>query len=338
MNQVLIEAAHGHYDKKNYAEAADLYHQHLKLCPNDDLAWSLYGMCLFNLRKYIESVSAFRKSLNLKEDIPTWNVLVMALFESGNQVEAAREGSMLLRKKDELAVVAYKTSCSADLVMPKGTSGKDKIISFSLWGDRPEYTFGAILNAQLLPFIYIGWRGRFYCDSSVPVSVTDEIKRLGSEIVVVTDSDLQGIRGHWRFFVANDSGVERFVCRDTDSRLNVQEFLAVDNWQRSQFAFHIMRDHVYHMELMLAGMWGGLGGVLPSIPDAVLSDRRFYENSFGDQLFLAERVWPIARQSVLIHDSIYSEFGSKPFPGEYRLPRPGHVGASVKSLSPWRLA
>jgi len=34
---------------------------------------------------------------------------------------------------------------------------KKKIISFSLWGDKPMYTIGAIKNAKLAEEIYPGW-------------------------------------------------------------------------------------------------------------------------------------------------------------------------------------
>lgn len=38
-----------------------------------------------------------------------------------------------------------------------------KIIAFSLWGDNPKYTVGAIKNAKLTSEIYPGWISRFYC-------------------------------------------------------------------------------------------------------------------------------------------------------------------------------
>ncbi len=46
-----------------------------------------------------------------------------------------------------------------------------KIISFSLWGDNPKYTIGAIRNAELTPIIYPGWISRFYCGESVPTEI-----------------------------------------------------------------------------------------------------------------------------------------------------------------------
>ena len=46
-----------------------------------------------------------------------------------------------------------------------------KIISFSLWGDNPKYTIGAINNAKLSQSIYPDWICRFYCGKSVPEEI-----------------------------------------------------------------------------------------------------------------------------------------------------------------------
>jgi hypothetical protein len=51
--------------------------------------------------------------------------------------------------------------------------------------------------------------------------------------------------------------------RDADSVLNLRERLAVDDWLASGRWFHIMRDWWSHTDLVLAGMWGGVAGVLP---------------------------------------------------------------------------
>ena len=40
-----------------------------------------------------------------------------------------------------------------------------KIIAFSLWGDQPKYTVGAIKNADLAKEIYPDWTCRFISDS-----------------------------------------------------------------------------------------------------------------------------------------------------------------------------
>ncbi len=50
-----------------------------------------------------------------------------------------------------------------------------KIISFSLWGDNPKYTIGAIENAKLAKTIYPDWICRFYVGNSTPDEIWDEL-------------------------------------------------------------------------------------------------------------------------------------------------------------------
>mgnify|MGYP006292180853 FL=1 len=49
--------------------------------------------------------------------------------------------------------------------------------------------------------------------------------------------------------------------RDADSVLNIRERAAVDDWLASGAAFHVMRDHPVHCDLMLAGMGGRIAAI-----------------------------------------------------------------------------
>jgi hypothetical protein len=59
-----------------------------------------------------------------------------------------------------------------------------------------------------------------------------------------------------------------------------------------------MRDHIYHMDLMLAGMWGGKAGVLPNLRQRLLAMPKYFNNRFADQSFLMNEVWPLIRDDV----------------------------------------
>jgi hypothetical protein len=58
-----------------------------------------------------------------------------------------------------------------------------------------------------------------------------------------------GLRGQelngrtWRFAVASDPAVARFLVRDVDSRLSSREVAAVQDWVLRKKPFHVMRDH-----------------------------------------------------------------------------------------------
>ena len=60
----------------------------------------------------------------------------------------------------------------------------------------------------------------------------------------------------WRFQPNDDREVERFIVRDTDSRITNREKVAVDEWITDNKVLHIMRDHPHHNYTILGGMWG----------------------------------------------------------------------------------
>lgn len=213
---------------------------------------------------------------------------------------------------------------------------KKNVISFSLWGDHPRYLRGAIRNAQAAVDVYPGWVCRFYCDDSVPAAVLDRLRRHGAEVVMRPrpESFFDGLL--WRFEVVADPGVGRFLIRDCDSVVNVKERVAVDDWIGSGKWFHAMRDFPSHTELILAGMWGGVSGVLPPVEEIrkAFHPKTAPTRTF-DQVFLRECVWPMIRGSVLIHDSVYTGcLGSVPFPGIGGLPPKFHVGQNEAAVRP----
>jgi tetratricopeptide (TPR) repeat protein len=322
-------------------EAAAAYQRLLAHHPEDFTGWSLYGVLLRGLKRHDEAATALRRALALREDIPTRNSLVIALVSGGRLAEAREEGLRCLRLKDETARERFRASPFAGLrLTPRAVSfdhrtASRNVIAFSLWGDNPVYVHGAIVNARIAPHIYTGWTTRFYVDDTVPADALDQLRAAGAQVVMVDDPALARIRPMWRFLASDDPQVDFFLCRDADSRLNVQEFLAVQEWLASGRSFHVMRDHLYHMELVLAGMWGGKAGVLPPLRDWMLKAASYFDNRFGDQAFLMEQVWPLIRDDLCSHDSAYQFHDGRVFPG-YSLPRPIHVGGGVKQMPHWR--
>lgn len=309
--------------------------------PDYFTGWSLHGVFLKNAGRFEEAVEVLQKALSLKDDIETRNTLVVSLCRAGREEEATAAGLVNLSAKDRLAQDRFAATPAAAVTLtdrnpPFDPSQRSRnIISFCLWGDDPVYVHGAIVNARIASHIYYGWACRFYCDSSVPSDALRILRDEGAQVVMITDPALQAVRPMWRFLASDDPGVDRFICRDTDSRLNAQELIAVEDWIRSGKRFHVMRDHIYHMELMLAGMWGGVAGVIPDMKGLILKAQKHFNNRFGDQAFLMEQIWPLIRDDLCTHDSIYG-FRGKDFPDAYRMPRPIHVGGAVKKMAHWR--
>jgi hypothetical protein len=92
-------------------------------------------------------------------------------------------------------------------------------------------------------------------------------------------------------WIAGEPGIERFIVRDTDSRLNCCEMAAVEDWIKSGKSFHLMRDATGHRARMLDGMWGAAGGALPNIRELVEAWGRYAAPSECDQ-FMSDVVFP----------------------------------------------
>ncbi len=189
-----------------------------------------------------------------------------------------------------------------------------KVISFSLWGENPKYTIGAIKNAELAKSIYPDWTCRFYCGKSVPEEIVDKLKKFDNTEVVEMDESGNWTGMFWRFRACEDSDV--MISRDTDSRLNIREKLAVDEWLSSDKDFHIMRDHPHHNIEILGGMWGCRNGILKNIEELM---KGFLKGDYWqvDQFFLREKVYPLIRNNCFVHDSYFvSEQNRKKFPSD----------------------
>jgi hypothetical protein len=212
--------------------------------------------------------------------------------------------------------------------LPK--SHEKRVISFGLYGNNTKYTHGAVKNSELAqvekevdpaplltlpcsrhPSGLFPWVGvPLLCHRRCPALHhrlssrewrRDRIHSLRCRLsfspsLSSLTRPLSG-KGHaagmfYRFLVASDTTVDRFIIRDVDSRLNSRDRLAVEDWIQSKQAIHIIRDHVNHclpmngitMEdsplLVLTpppplsirrsgGMWGGVNGALPMIKEQV---------------------------------------------------------------------
>jgi hypothetical protein len=104
------------------------------------------------------------------------------------------------------------------------------------------------------------------------------------------------------------------MSRDLDSALTERERAAVDVWLASNKLFHAMRDHPMHGVPMLGGMWGFRPSLNPNISHIVhnkIHNRELVKRYTGraDQGFLASHVWPLAKSSIIVHDSFLCKHG-----------------------------
>lgn len=203
-----------------------------------------------------------------------------------------------------------------------------KVIAFSVWGGEPRYSHGMVRNAELAPEVYPGWECRVYypaLDRFGPAEEFARLERMSHVRMVPVEAPPDWRASFWRFAAAADPQVEVMISRDADSRLNERERAAVDEWLASGRAFHIMRDHPFHSDAMLAGMWG----VRPQLwPLASALVHRIVdwgpEDYYGtDQAFLNTEIYPHALADGMLHDAFGLHAGSEPQVRDFPTPRRG---------------
>ena len=319
-----------------FTEIRDLIQNHFASHGDDDLLRLRLATAYRLMEDHEGALKALAPSGD-KEN-PDWIVAnFKSLLELDRTDEAKPLGQKLLDKKDALALHNLKLPFVREAkkrILENATAlspaaFKSNVLCFGLWGDKEKYTFNAVLNAKLTPSIYPGWVARFYCDDTVPTYVLDSLKDYGAQIVLVARDPRPHLSLLWRFIASDDPSIGYFACRDCDSVINIREKAAVDEWLASGKPFHVMRDHVEHAELIMAGMWGGRAGLLPDLSRAAVD---YYEqhntrDRWIDQDFLRELVWPAIKNHTLVHDDFYTMGGEvRTFPSHATLPLGEHVG------------
>lgn len=184
-----------------------------------------------------------------------------------------------------------------------------KIISFSLYGNNPKYTIGAVKNSQLKEKFYPDWEMRVYHNDSVPNYILKQLE--DNNVVLINTKIDQGFcNAMWRFTPASEEGIECFISRDCDSRLFERDVAAVEEWLISNKKFHIIRDHPEgHAWEISAGMWGCKGNFIQNIQqkmDQYIKSSSWVNDRAVDQRFLQEIIYPQAIKDLFLHDEYFN--------------------------------
>jgi hypothetical protein len=154
--------------------------------------------------------------------------------------EARIHGTRCLELKDAAVTLGPVRSLADVPVPPFDPSRPERnSISFSLFGDNEHYMRTAILNARAARFIYLGWTCTFFIDDSVPAQVVQALGSEGARLLKVNGLPVDPFGTFWRFLIADDQEVDRYIVRDADSVVNIREFVAVQEWLASGRHFHV---------------------------------------------------------------------------------------------------
>lgn len=318
----------------------------VSLLPHDPVPVTAALTALTRAGRWAEIIPRGRAALARFGEMHRWHDFLRAAHGHLNQMtEARHHGTRCLELRDaalpdppprvarELAHVPVP---AFDTARPERN-----VISFSLYGDDERRIRMAVLNARAARFLYPGWTCHFHTDDTVPAPVVQALGGEGARVLKVQGLPADPYGPFWRFLIADEQGVDRYIVRDTSALLNLRECVAVQEWVRSDRHFHVMRDHFDHAELILPGLWGGVRGALPPIglwAQRYLAGRSGAAGLDPGQAFLRDQLWPIMRASVLTHDSQFAFGEWRGFPAVGRLPHGCHAGGDDRALFAARMA
>jgi GR25 family glycosyltransferase involved in LPS biosynthesis len=185
-----------------------------------------------------------------------------------------------------------------------------KVISFCLWGNEKKYTIGLIQNIKLVSKFYPDWKCWIYVHvQTVNENYINILKSFDNvRIFLKSDPVVRSKRFMlWRLEPILNFSVERFISRDTDTRISPREVLAVIDWIDSNKTLHIMRDHPQHYPKILGGMYGVKCSKNLNDFDWIFDIEKYYiENGeeMDDQGYLEKTFYNMFQNDRIIHDEI----------------------------------
>lgn len=325
-----------------HAQGRRLAEQALRLSPGNPTVLADYALCLMRTGDYEAAYRVYRDVEALPEAArahagATWlDGLAEVCGWLGKHDELRQYGLRSLRRADAHVAPTRRWRVPQRPPPPFDATRPDaNVIAYSVFGDNPRYCEPVVLNARLTRELFPGWTCRVYLDASVPPHVTQRLRLAGAQVVTIDPAMCAAMPGTmWRFLVADDASVQRFLVRDADALLSEREAAAVTAWIDSGRWFHHMRDYFTHTELLLAGMWGGCRGAFPSLAPMIVDFAHRHRDAgrYLDQHFLREMLWPTIRDSVLNHDELFGFHDARAFPAHAPVRWPNaqfHVGSNA---------
>ena len=162
----------------------------------------------------------------------------MVRFQYVNETEVL---ASIKHEEDEIKEAAEDDLKYIDYISKLPSSTENRYISFGLYGNNLRYTGGALENAKLAKVYFPGWKCRYYVTSDVSADLKNELTSQGAELVDIPSGEGLSAGMFYRFLIAVDDSVDRYIIIDVDSRLNARDRIAVEEWIKSKEKVHIVR-------------------------------------------------------------------------------------------------
>lgn len=199
------------------------------------------------------------------------------------------------------------------------------VFAYSLYGDKPTYTYGMIANAKILKEKFPDARVQVYIADDVPAHIHAELAAQPNVRLVPVPRRDQTANTLDRFRAIDDDDCDIMFVRDADSRVHARDIACIEDFLASpSHIMHIIRDHKYHTEKIMACSWALRKLPVPLSPLIDVWIRTRPSVYMTDQWFLAQCVYPRYVSSAMIHDR-YHRFEPAEKHTPFRVPIEGKL-------------
>lgn len=183
--------------------------------------------------------------------------------------------------------------------------------SFCVFGSDKKYCFGMIKNIIQIQDLFPEFSVFIHCGNDVPKSFI--VSYASYQNVKIITHDVTGGRlMTYRFFTIDYPNVDIMITRDADSRFEKRDVWCIREFLNSNYAAFTVRDHPYHLRVMMGGLSGFRKIQIPGFNSMydeykhTLTDIDMYES---DQLFLEKCIYPYYKSSFIAYANtqIYDE-------------------------------
>lgn len=181
------------------------------------------------------------------------------------------------------------------------------VFSFCLYGpSNPRYYPGMLENIDLAKRYFPDWKVFVYVAPDVDPDMLETLAARPN--VILRETNIVGARNMiHRFYAIDEPEVDLMMVRDADSRIHWKDRWAIrDFLRRPQYHVHAIRDSPMHKSEILGGLWGirkSAGLNIHDIYSTYVEDTRGGPRHGHDQCFLADVLYPLVRDQLLVHYS-----------------------------------
>lgn len=167
-------------------------------------------------------------------------------------------------------------------------------LSYCLYGGYNErYYPGMIANITLAQKHFPDWKVYVWIAPDVEPDFIEKLKTHPN--VVLRETGVTGPSNMiHRFYTIDEPGVDLMMVRDADSIIHWKDRWAINEFLKSNFIAHTIRDNIQHTAPLMGGLWG-------IRKSAGLSMRSEYANYIEDKT----KGFRLAHDQNFLHDAIY---------------------------------